>query len=124
MKDKRVDITSNYKHKENSKAERDSLLKALKMTKNYFSRYYLNEKFEDVRFELLPIEDRLIGQPFNVTIRIHNNSNKVYTAEMTIHVRATPYNAEAQSWVIKQAHLVKTIGPKKSIFLYYFFSSY
>lgn len=66
LKDKRVDVTANYKHKENSKMERESMLKALKMTKNYFSRYYLNEKFEDVRFELLPIEDHLIGQPFKV----------------------------------------------------------
>ena len=66
LKDKRVDITANYKHKENSKLEREGMLKALKMTKNYFSRYYLNEKFEDVRFELLPIEDRLIGKPFQV----------------------------------------------------------
>ena len=66
LKDKRVDITSNYKHKENSKLERESMLKALKMTKNYFSRYYLNEKFGDVRFELAPIEDRLIGKPFQV----------------------------------------------------------
>lgn len=114
LKDKRVDITSNYKHKENSKLERESMLKALKMTRHYFSRYYLNEKFEDVRFELLPIEDRLIGQPFEVQLLITNHSNKVYTVEMTIHVRATPYNAEAQSWIVKQEHLVRSIGPRKS----------
>lgn len=109
-----MDITSNYKHKENSKQERESMLKALKMTRNYFSRYYLNEKFEDVRFELLPIEDRLIGQPFEVAVLITNHSNKVYTVEMTVTIKATPYNAEAQSWLVKQEHLVKTIGPRKS----------
>lgn len=113
LKDKRMDITSNYKHKENSKHERESMIKALKMTRNYFSRYYLNEKFEDVRFELLPMEDRLIGQSFEVQVLTTNHSNKVYTVEMTVHVRATPYNAEAQSWLVKQEHLVKTIGPRK-----------
>lgn len=116
LKDKRMDITSNYKHKENSKQERESMLKALKMTRNYFSRYYLNEKFEDVRFELLPIEDRMVGQPFEVVVLTTNHSNKVYTVEMTVSVKATPYNAEAQSWLVKQEHLVKTIGPRKSKF--------
>lgn len=90
------------------------MLAALKMTKNYFSRYYLNEKFEDVRFELLPIEDRTIGKPFELTVLISNQSNKVYTVEVTIHVRATPYNAEAQSSLVKQEHLVRSIGPRKS----------
>ena len=115
LKDKRVDITANYKHKENSEKERESMLKALKMTRSYFSRYYLNEKFEDIRFELLPIEDRMIGKPFQVNVLTSNHSNKVYTVEMTIYVRATPYNAEAMSALVKQEHLVKTIGPRKSM---------
>ncbi|KPM06831.1 transglutaminase-like protein [Sarcoptes scabiei] len=64
FKNHTVDITQNYKHKESSKAERESMIKALKLTKSNFSRYYLNEKFEDIRFELVPLESKLIGEPF------------------------------------------------------------
>lgn len=65
-----VEITQNYKHKESSKAERESMIKALKMTKNNFSRYLLNEKFEDVRFELVPLEAKLIGETFKVNFEL------------------------------------------------------
>lgn len=67
-KNQTIDITENYKHKESSKAERESMIKALKMTKSNFSRYYLNEKFEDVRFELVPLENRMIGDSFKVCL--------------------------------------------------------
>lgn len=66
LKNKRVDVTGNYKHKESSQMERESMVKALRMTKSHFSRYYLNEKFEDIRFELIPTEDYLIGDNFKV----------------------------------------------------------
>ena len=64
----RVDITDNYKYQEKSPEERDVMLKALRLCKNLFTSYYLNEKFEDIRFELVLLDDILIGMPFAVSI--------------------------------------------------------
>ncbi|KAH7641779.1 hypothetical protein DERF_008815 [Dermatophagoides farinae] len=112
-KNQTIDITENYKHKESSKAERESMIKALKMTKSNFSRYYLNEKFEDVRFELVPLENRLIGESFKVQLSMTNKSYKVYTIEATISVRSTTYNGVSTA-VVRHDTVIKTLGPRKS----------
>lgn len=113
LNDSRVDLTSNYKHKESSKAERESMAKALRMAKSYFSRFLLNEKFEDIRFEVYPIEDRMIGDSFKVRLSLTNKSHKVYTIEVTMGVRSTSHNGQVTR-LVKQENLVKTIGPRKS----------
>lgn len=66
--DVREDITDNYKYEELSREERDVFLKALRTSKSQFSRYYLNEKFEDIKFDFLLLDDVLIGKPFTVRI--------------------------------------------------------
>lgn len=96
--------------------ERESLLKALKVANTQFSRYYLNEKFEDVRFELMPIYERMIGQTWTVRLAMNNKSHKVYTVELVFAVRSTAYNGVTKS-LVKQENLVKTIGPRKCEYL-------
>lgn len=42
------------------------MLKVLRMSKSSFARYYLNEQLEDMKFELLLLDDIIIGSPFTV----------------------------------------------------------
>lgn len=62
----REDVTDSYKYKEKSREEREVMLKALRMCNNQFTSYLLNEKFEDIRFELMLLDDIVIGMPFTV----------------------------------------------------------
>jgi annulin len=63
----RIDVTSEYKFKESTPEEREVMLKALKTCKNIFSRYYLNAKFNEIRFDLILIDDIVIGESFRVS---------------------------------------------------------
>lgn len=62
----REEITDLYKYQESSKEERAVMLKVLRMSKSSFARYYLNEQLEDMKFELLLLDDIIIGSPFTV----------------------------------------------------------
>ena len=62
----REDITSSYKFAEKSEEERATMLKALKQANSYFSRYYLNEEFNEVYFNFELRDDIKIGEPFSV----------------------------------------------------------
>lgn len=62
------DITANYKYPEKSVEERATMLKALRMSESLYSRYYLNEDFNDVRFDFELRDDIKIGQNFSVVI--------------------------------------------------------
>jgi hypothetical protein len=42
------------------------MLNALKQSESLFSRYYLNEDFNDVRFDFSLIDDIVIGSPFRL----------------------------------------------------------
>ena len=44
--------------------EREVVLKALRQCENLYSRYYLNEALEDVRFDFQLRDDIVIGSPF------------------------------------------------------------
>lgn len=44
--------------------EREVVLRALRQSENIFSRYYLNEALEDVRFDFQLRDDIVIGAPF------------------------------------------------------------
>lgn len=83
------------------------------MARNRYSRFYLNEKFEDVRFELIPIYDRMVGEPFVVRLNMSNKSHKVYTVELTLIVRTNTYNGVDKA-IIKQENMFKTLGPRKT----------
>lgn len=47
-----------------SEEERAAMLKALRQSQSLFSRYYLNEEFNDVTFDFELRDDIVIGQPF------------------------------------------------------------
>lgn len=40
------------------------MLKALRQSENLFSRYYLNEEFNDIMFNFELRDDIVIGEPF------------------------------------------------------------
>lgn len=44
------------------------MLKALRQSESLFSRYYLNEEFNDVMFTFELRDDIIIGQPFRYLI--------------------------------------------------------
>lgn len=46
----REDITDLYKHPEKSREEREVMQRVLRNTKHMFARYYLNDKFVDIRY--------------------------------------------------------------------------
>jgi len=52
-----------------SDEERAAMLKALRQSESLFSRYYLNEEFNDVTFTFELRDDIIIGQPFRYSIR-------------------------------------------------------
>lgn len=81
----REDITHLYKHEDSellpltfnririqfwyspvadSTLERESVLRALRQSESMFSRYYLNESLEDVKFDFKLVDDIIIGSSF------------------------------------------------------------
>lgn len=72
----RQDITSSYKYEEKTEEERATMLKALKQANSAFSRYYLNEEFNEVQFELELKDDVKVGEDFNVSFFIVNKSSE------------------------------------------------
>ena len=51
-----------------TREEREVMLRALRQSGNVFSRYYLNDEFEDVNFDFQLLDDIVIGSPFTVSI--------------------------------------------------------
>lgn len=47
-----------------SENERASMLHALRQNESLYSRYYLNEEFNDIKFDFKLRDDIVIGQPF------------------------------------------------------------
>ncbi|KAM7354036.1 transglutaminase isoform 1-T1 [Cochliomyia hominivorax] len=74
LKWEREDITSNYKHEEKTDEERNVMLKALKQSRHAFSRYYLNDSFNEVEFDMQLKDDIKIGESFTVVVSITNKS--------------------------------------------------
>ncbi|XP_031617392.1 annulin isoform X1 [Contarinia nasturtii] len=72
----REDITSTYKFAEKTQDERDTMLKALKQANSAFSRFYLNEEFNDIHFSFNLLDDIIIGETFVVLLQIKNRSTR------------------------------------------------
>jgi transglutaminase 1 len=53
-----------------SEEERAAMLKALQQSENIFSRYYLNEDFNDIQFDFELRDDIVIGSPFRYVKQI------------------------------------------------------
>lgn len=88
----REDITHMYKYPEKSGEERAVMLKALLQSASLFSRYYLNEEFNDIKFDFELRDDIIIGQPFRVALLIKNNSDtQEYHVSVILRVEAVLY---------------------------------
>lgn len=89
------DITYTYKHAEKTTEERSTMLKALQQSENLFSRYYLNEEFNDVQFDFKLIDDIKIGQPFTVRLDMKNkNKSKEYIVTVILRVEVVTYTGK------------------------------
>ncbi|XP_014288385.1 annulin [Halyomorpha halys] len=96
----REDITENYKYPEKTDDERASMLKALKQSESLFSRYYLNEEFNDVNFDFKLLDDIVIGSPFSVTLEMKNrNKTKEYSVSVILRVDTVLYTGKVDGSV-------------------------
>lgn len=99
----REDITRTYKYPENTGEERATMLKALKQANSSFSRYYLNEEFNEVQFHFELKDDIKIGEDFHVLLNIKNKSiEKKHTVNGNLVVEAILYTG-------KNRHEVKSL---------------
>ncbi|XP_044742893.1 annulin isoform X2 [Chrysoperla carnea] len=106
----REDITSNYKYPEKTEEERLTMLKALRQSENLFSRYYLNEDFNDIKFDFELRDDIKIGQPFTVALLVRNRSyTNDHTVSVILRVETTYYTGKIHDLVKRdeQEKLIK-----------------
>ncbi|XP_049279486.1 annulin-like isoform X1 [Anopheles funestus] len=91
----REDITASYKFAEKSEEERATMLKALKQANSYFSRYYLNEEFNEVYFNFELRDDIKIGEAFSVILLVKNRSSESrHVVEGSLHVDTVLYTGK------------------------------
>ncbi|XP_037037694.1 annulin isoform X2 [Bradysia coprophila] len=96
----RDDITKTYKFAEKSRDERDTMAKALKQANSSFSRYYLNEDFNDIYFDFNLQDDIKIGETFQVTLQVKNRSDeKAYDVVGSLHVETVLYTGKQRDKV-------------------------
>lgn len=72
----REDITKSYKYEEKSTEERATMVKALRQANSAFSRYYLNEEFNEVQFDFELKDDIKIGEDFHVVSTLRDAFSK------------------------------------------------
>lgn len=106
------DITHSYKYPEKTTEEREMMLKALRQSENIFSRYYLNEEFNDIYFELDLHDDIKIGQQFTARLKTKNRSKeKDHKIHATIRVEVTTYTGKVVGDVVKRESFDFTLKP-------------
>ncbi|XP_049279488.1 annulin-like [Anopheles funestus] len=97
--DEREDITNNYKCGEQSSEARITMLRALKLGQNCLTKHYLKQiKIEDrsvikhegrdVEFELELNDKAMVGESFNIILRVRNISfDAAHTINGKIHLK-------------------------------------
>ncbi|KAI5737093.1 hypothetical protein M8J76_009961 [Diaphorina citri] len=122
----RKDITDNYKYEEKSEEERSSMLKALKQSASIFSRYYLNEEFNDIKFDFELRDDIVIGSPFSVVVKMNNKSrDQDYTVTVILRVDAVTYTGKVGDSVKKtKEDVVVKRGKSEEIVLHVSYEEY
>ncbi|XP_063983286.1 annulin isoform X1 [Diachasmimorpha longicaudata] len=107
----REDITHMYKYPEKSDDEREAMLKALRQSESLFSRYYLNEEFNDVMFNFELQDDIIIGQPFSVILLIKNRSSEFeYRVSVILRVEVVMYTGKVGG-PIKRMEVDRIVKP-------------
>lgn len=112
---RRNSITDLYKHPEASRQERETLITALKSVRHQFARLYLNEQVGEgkkVTFELMLLDDVLIGQTFRVTLRMKNVSDQVVWVKSNISVKSAMYTGVMRKTVKKDVNRTR-LGPRE-----------
>ncbi|XP_047738590.1 annulin isoform X2 [Hyalella azteca] len=107
----REDITDQYKHNEDSTEERNVMRDALRRCENVFARYYLNEEIEDIEFDLLLLDDIVIGQPFTISVVIMNKSDKDHDVSVVLRADSTLYTGAVKE-LVKKEEFKRTIKAK------------
>lgn len=93
----REDITRTYKYEEKTNEERATMLKALKQANSAFSRYYLNEEFNEVHFHFELKDDIKIGEDFHVVLSMRNkSSDQTYTINGNLLVESILYTGKSR----------------------------
>ncbi|XP_011147377.2 annulin isoform X2 [Harpegnathos saltator] len=107
----REDITHTYKYPEKTNEERAAMLKALRQSESLFSRYYLNEEFNDITFTFELRDDIIIGQPFSVVLLIKNrHSLKEYRVSVILRVETVLYTGRVGD-PVKRLNAEKLVRP-------------
>ncbi|XP_043667444.1 annulin isoform X1 [Vespula pensylvanica] len=107
----REDITHTYKYPEKSDEERAAMIKALRQSESLFSRYYLNEEFNDVMFNFELRDDIIIGQPFSVVLLIKNRSSyQQYEVSVILRVETVLYTGRVGT-PVKKAQIERLVKP-------------
>lgn len=71
------------------------MLNALKMSESLFSRYYLNEAFNDIHFNFALRDDIKIGEPFSVILVAKNRSKSTqHTINGNLRVDTVHYTGK------------------------------
>ncbi|EDV31392.1 uncharacterized protein Dana_GF14572, isoform A [Drosophila ananassae] len=104
LKWEREDITDSYKHAERSEEERSTMLKALKQSRHAFSRYYLNDNFNEVEFDMELKDDIKVGENFSVVLKVTNKS------ESRVHLATGQISCDAVLYTGVGAVEVKSLG--------------
>ncbi|KOX78769.1 Annulin [Melipona quadrifasciata] len=100
----REDITHTYKYPEKSEEERAAMLKALRQSQSLFSRYYLNEEFNEITFAFELRDDIIIGQPFRrvVILRVET---VLYTGRVGDPVKRLNIDRLVRPGVVEEARM-------------------
>lgn len=107
----REDITYTYKYPERSDEERAAMLRALRQSQSLFSRYYLNEEFNDIMFHFELRDDIVIGQPFSVVLLIKNRSNSnEYRVSVILRVETVLYTGRVGD-PVKRLNIDRLVRP-------------
>ncbi|XP_043275141.1 annulin isoform X2 [Venturia canescens] len=108
---KREDITHLYKFPEKSDEEREAMLKALRQSESLFSRYYLNEEFNDVMFNFELLDDIVIGEPFSVILLMKNRSSELeYRVSVILRVEVVLYTGRVGD-PVKRSETERLVRP-------------
>ncbi|XP_073988155.1 transglutaminase [Rhodnius prolixus] len=97
----REDLTDQYKYREKSREERLTMLKALRTSEHLNSRYYLNESFNDVKFEFQLQDDITIGNSYSIYLTARNVSMTNHNVSIILRSATQNYHGEIIS-IIKR----------------------
>ncbi|KAK2715758.1 hypothetical protein QYM36_010361, partial [Artemia franciscana] len=108
----RSDVTDRYKFKENSAEEREVVLRALRQSESHFTRIYLNQAIEDIQFELISLDDVIIGETIKANLVVTNRSEiKRHSITAILRIDSVLYTGKMLG-IVKKEKFEAEIEPK------------